>query len=64
MYRVADVRSDTGEPAPPEIVERFEGRLFTLKELESRGVRITSRTGWFKADGADWVMKLKFAAVL
>lgn len=58
-----DVRSDTGEPAPPEIVERFEGRLFALNELESRGVRITSGTGWFKADGADWVMHLELAAI-
>lgn len=62
-YRVADVRSDSGEPAPPEIAERFEGRLFTLNEIEARGVRITGRTGWFRADARDWVMRLELAAV-
>ncbi|GAC1318727.1 MAG: hypothetical protein NVSMB2_13620 [Chloroflexota bacterium] len=62
-YRVADVRSDSGESAPPEIVERFGGRMFSLKELEARGVRITGRTGWFIADARDWVMRLELAAV-
>src|SRR5919199_1899146 len=40
-YRVAEVRSaDGSQPAPPEIAERFDGRLFTLRQLEERGVRV------------------------
>src|SRR5919201_909258 len=40
-YRVVEVRSaDGAQPAPPEIAERFDGRLFTLRQLEERGVRV------------------------
>ena len=45
-YRVVDVRSPGGDLAPPEIAERFEGRLFTLHQLEQRGVRIQGRAAW------------------
>jgi hypothetical protein len=53
-YRVAEVRSADAQPAPPEIAERFEGRLFTLRQLEERGVRITGAGAWYLATGRDW----------
>jgi hypothetical protein len=59
-YRVVEVRSaDGANLAPPEIAERFEGRLYTLPQLEERGVRITSRTGWYLFAGQDWQLKLE-----
>jgi hypothetical protein len=58
-YRVVEVRSTDGELAPPEIAERFEGRLFTLHELEQRGVRITGRFAWYLFSGQDWQLKLE-----
>jgi hypothetical protein len=59
-YRVVEVRSaDGSDLAPPEIAERFQGRLFTLHDLEHRGVRITSRRGWYLAAGQDWQLKLE-----
>jgi hypothetical protein len=58
-YRVVEVRSLSGSPAPPEIAERFEGRLFTLNELEQRGVRIAGRHAWYLAAGQDWQLKLE-----
>jgi hypothetical protein len=59
-YRVVEVRSaDGAELAPPEIAERFEGRLYTLRQLEERGVRITSRSAWYLFAGQDWQLKLE-----
>ena len=59
-YRVVEVRSaDGSELAPPEISERFEGRLFTLNQLEQRGVRITGRQAWYLAAARDWQLKLE-----
>jgi hypothetical protein len=59
-YRVVEVRSANGAAfAPPEISERFEGRLFTLHELEQRGVRIAGRNIWYLASGQDWQLKLE-----
>jgi hypothetical protein len=58
-YVVAEVRqARDGAAAPPEITERFQGRDFTLHELEERGVRITSRRGWYLANGTDWILEL------
>jgi hypothetical protein len=58
-YRVVDIVSATGDPAPPEIAERFEGRLYTLLQLEERGVRITGRWAWYLFAGQDWQLKLE-----
>jgi hypothetical protein len=59
-YRVVEVSTADGtELAPPEISERFEGRLFTLNELEQRGVRIAGRKAWYLAAGRDWQLKLE-----
>jgi len=59
-YRVVEVRSaDGSQPAPPEIAERFDGRLFTLRQLEERGVRITGKGAWYLAGGQDWQLKLE-----
>ena len=59
-YRVVEVRSaDGSQPAPPEIAERFDGRLFTLRQLEERGVRITGKGAGYLAAGRDWQLKLE-----
>jgi hypothetical protein len=58
-YRVAEVRSADGAPAPPEIAERFQGRLWTLSQLEARGVRIAGRSAWYLALGRDWQLELE-----
>jgi hypothetical protein len=59
-YRVVEVRSADGAAlAPPEIAERFEGRLFTLHQLEQKGVRITSQHGWYLSAGQDWQLQLE-----
>jgi hypothetical protein len=59
-YRVVEVRSATGaSPAPPEISERFEGRTFTLHQLEQRGVRIAGANVWYLSSGQDWQLKLE-----
>ena len=59
-YRVVEVRSaDDSQPEPPEIAERFDGRLFTLRQLEERGVRITGKGAWYLAAGRDWQLKLE-----
>ncbi len=59
-YRVVEVRSADGTDfAPPEIAERFAGRLFTLNQLEQRGVRITGAGAWLLAAGRDWQLKLE-----
>jgi hypothetical protein len=59
-YRVVEVRSADGSSfAPQEISERFQGRLFTLHELEQRGVRIAGANVWYLASGKDWQLKLE-----
>jgi hypothetical protein len=59
-YRVVEVLSADGSAfAPPEITSRFEGRFFTLNQLEQRGVRITGAGAWFLAAGLDWQLKLE-----
>ena len=60
-YRVAEVRSADGAQAPPEITERFQGRLWTKRELEERGVRIQGAAIWYLAAGKDWQLKLERA---
>jgi hypothetical protein len=58
-YQVADVRTaDGAAAAPPEIRERFDGRSFTLIELEQRGVRVTGAGAWYLANGQDWQLLL------
>ena len=59
-YRVVEVLSVDGAAfAPPEVSERFQGRLFTLNQLEQRGVRITGKGAWLLAAGRDWQLKLE-----
>ncbi|MGI9145835.1 MAG: hypothetical protein ACR2IK_04700 [Chloroflexota bacterium] len=59
-FRVVEVRTGDGaELAPPEISERFEGRLFTLHELEQRGVRIAGANVWYLFSGRDWRLILE-----
>ena len=59
-YRVVEVRSADGAAlAPQEISERFEGRDFTLHELEQRGVRIAGANVWYLSSGQDWQLKLE-----
>ena len=57
-YRVERVLAANGEPAPAEIAERFQGRLFSLHELEARGVRIAGGQAWYVANGRDWRLEL------
>ena len=57
--RVASVVGLDGSPAPPEISERFQGRLFTKRQLEERGVRIAGANVWYLAAGQDWQLKLE-----
>jgi hypothetical protein len=62
-YRVVEVRSADGASlAPPEVADRFQGRLYTLYELEQRGVRITGAYAWYLSLGQDWQLKLEPAA--
>jgi hypothetical protein len=59
-YRVVELRSaDGAETAPPEVRERFEGRLFSLHELEQRGVRIAGAHAWYAANGRGWRLELE-----
>ena len=59
QYLVTDVRTAGDEAeAPPEIRERFEGRPFTLRELEERGVRIAGGQAWYTALARDWRLVL------
>jgi hypothetical protein len=58
-YRVVQVTSPEGSAAPPEIAERFQGRAWTLRQLEERGVRITGAAAWYLAAGRDWQLKLE-----
>jgi hypothetical protein len=62
-YRVREVRSADGSRlAPPEIADRFEGRLFTKRQLEERGVRIAGASAWYLAAGQDWQLILEPAS--
>jgi hypothetical protein len=61
-YRVVEVRSADGAPAPPEVAERFANRRWTKRELEERGVRITGASAWYLALGEDWSLTLEPAA--
>jgi hypothetical protein len=58
-YRVVEVRSVDGALAPPEIAHRFQGRLFTKRQLEERGVRIAGAAAWYLAVGKDWQLTLE-----
>jgi hypothetical protein len=58
-YRVVQVTSPDGSLAPPEIGERFQGRAWTLRQLEERGVRITGAAAWYLALGRDWQLQLE-----
>ncbi len=58
-FRVASVVGLDGQPAPPEIADRFSGRVFTKHELEQRGVRIAGREIWYLANGKDWRLTLE-----
>jgi hypothetical protein len=57
-YRVAEVRAVDGSAAPPEIVQRFQGRLWSLSDLERRGVRIAGANAWYFSSGQDWQLTL------
>jgi hypothetical protein len=59
LYRVASVVGLDGQPAPPEITQRFDGRLFTKQQLEERGVRIAGREIWYLGNGDDWRLTLE-----
>ncbi len=58
-YKVVQVLGIDGNPAPPEISERFEGRAWTKRQLEERGVRITGAAAWYLAAGKDWQLTLE-----
>ncbi len=58
-FRVASVVGLDGSPAPPEIADRFAGRLFTKHELEERAVRIAGSQLWYLANGLDWRLTLE-----
>ncbi|HEY2595779.1 MAG TPA: hypothetical protein VGK33_17955 [Chloroflexota bacterium] len=58
-YRVVQVASPDGTPAPPEIAERFQGRAWTKRQLEERGVRITGAAAWYLAAGRDWQLQIE-----
>ncbi len=59
-YRVVEVRSADGQSlAPPEVAERFQHRVYTLRELEERGVRIAGAAAWYLSLGQDWQLKLE-----
>jgi hypothetical protein len=59
LYRVVQVSGTDGSPAPPEIAERFQGRAWTKRQLEERGVRITGAMAWYLAAGRDWQLRLE-----
>jgi len=59
-WRVSAVLSPDGTtPAPPEVADRFQGRLYTLNELEARGIRITGKDAWYFTLGRDWRLTLE-----
>ena len=47
-----------GADAVEEIAERFEGRSFTLQELEYRAVRIAGGVAVYTANSRDWLLEL------
>ena len=53
------VSADGTTPAPPEVADRFQGRLYTLDELEVRGIRITGKDAWYFTLGLDWRLTLE-----
>lgn len=63
-YLVADVRSagagttDGRAAPPPALLEQFDGRAFTLHDLEQRGVRVVGGRAAFTLGGADWWLDL------
>ncbi len=64
-YTVVSVRpanvtaqGGTAGEAPPEVLERFEGRTFTLGELEQRGVRIGGGRAYYTTNGRDWELEI------
>jgi hypothetical protein len=57
--RVAEIVDPTGRAAPPEVSQRFQGRLFTKHDLERRGVRIAGADAWYLAIGQDWRLTLE-----
>jgi hypothetical protein len=59
QYLVSDVRGLDSAQAPPEIRERFEGRPFSLHELEQRGVRIAGAQAWYTALAHPWRLLLE-----
>jgi hypothetical protein len=54
----AAVAEGADEATPPEVLERFEGRTFTLEELQQRGVRIAGGQAYYTANGRDWQLQL------
>jgi hypothetical protein len=56
--RRAEANADVGPAAPPEILERFEGRTFTLEELQQRGVRIAGGDAYYTSNGVDWLLEI------
>jgi hypothetical protein len=58
-HRVVQVTSPEGMPAPPEIAQRFQGRAWSLRQLEERGVRITGAAAWYLAAGKHWQLELE-----
>ena len=58
-YRVVQVTSPEGAAAPPEVAERFQGRAWSLHQLEERGVRITGAAAWYLAAGRQWQLELE-----
>ncbi len=43
---------------PEDVLHRFEGRTFTLLELEQRGVRIAGGEAVCAINGLDWLLDL------
>lgn len=59
-YTVVSVRraGAAEEGAPSEVLERFEGRTFSLAELEQRGVRIAGGRALYTTGGQEWRLEL------
>lgn len=55
MWR-ATLDGFAGPEAPEEVRERFEGRAFTLLELEKRGVRMAGGLGTYSTEGETWYL--------
>jgi hypothetical protein len=58
-FRVVQICTADGTPAPPEISERFQGRAWTKRQLEERGVRIAGAAIWYLSAGQDWQLTLE-----